>query len=250
MINNNKYINNSVKEIVSIYGLTPRLENVIVQIVSERVSEEKISENSNVQYHIGMLVEWHQMHRHNPRNYHGNPLAYFNAHPEIYDGMSRGQLSIFDAGLSRALLRYKQMHLAIPEVDISGLKLGSKSQSLPESEIMSIINKYEHCGGNSAEAGRQVKHSPTTVLKIWKAAELMTRGVGEGNELPQKEKDCIVSKYPIFRGNCSEAARRLGYSKSTVWKCWRGAGLEPQGKPVRKSYPPRKKFYLSRMKKE
>jgi len=51
--------------------------------------------------------------RRHPRNYNGNPLAYFREHIDEYDGMPRGEFSRADPGLYRALVRAGQINEAI-----------------------------------------------------------------------------------------------------------------------------------------
>lgn len=55
------------------------------------------------------------------RRYNDEPLAYFLAHPEVYDSLSRTELQRVDSGLYDALWKKSQIGIAIPETRLKRL---------------------------------------------------------------------------------------------------------------------------------
>jgi len=80
--------------------------------------------------------------------YHGNPLAYYKKHYEQYKGMNRKDLSVYDSGLYRALLRAGQIEEAIPDSNLlfveSGRKGGKVKKFYTEGDLMAgfFIKSY------------------------------------------------------------------------------------------------------------
>lgn len=74
-------------------------------------------------------------------DYHGNPLAVFEAHPEAYDGLNRTELFHFDPAMYRALKRAGQLEQAIPEK----LKFGRAAikKPTPDHVIDDILKSYQ-----------------------------------------------------------------------------------------------------------
>ena len=66
------------------------------------------------------------------RNYNGNPIAFFNAHPEVYGGIKNaGELWVFDKPLAEALYNGGQTSIAFPEY---------QPNTLAQSRVERILN--------------------------------------------------------------------------------------------------------------
>ena len=108
------------------------------------------------------------------RNYNGNPLKYFREHKDVYEGMGREELSLFDPGLYRTLLRYGQLEKAIP------FKKKSKGRPplLAEKQVKKIIKAYKKYDGKAMRAAENSKHHANTFIKYWRREGLKIRGKG------------------------------------------------------------------------
>ena len=110
------------------------------------------------------------------RNYHGNPLAYFKAHPgefEKYKG--RRQLFKGDSGMYRALGRAGQLEKAIGE----DLRINGKGKEpLSNGEITILVNLYSTHNGNARKAEKDSRRCIRTLLKYWRREKLEIRKRG------------------------------------------------------------------------
>ena len=50
------------------------------------------------------------------RRYGGDPLQFYREHQDLYEGMSRSELSIYDSGLYASLWKARQLNEAIPNI--------------------------------------------------------------------------------------------------------------------------------------
>jgi hypothetical protein len=104
-----------------------------------------------------------------PRRYNGNPIDFFRANHEAYEGMSRAELADFDKGIYGALLKARQVHLAIPSVSY---------RHFPQWKIDSIVGAHPRVNGNAEEIARSMALSTRTVVRYWRE-----HGLTEGPKL-------------------------------------------------------------------
>ncbi len=148
------------------------------------------------------------------RRYNGNPLAFFRAHPDVYEGRSRTEFERFDGGLCTSLRKYRQIDEAIPISD---------GWRLPQAKKEGIVAAYKTYEGNASEASRHMTHSIQTILRCWEDAGLDI--MQQGHPLEEAQIAEIVAAHPTYKGNASEASRHLPYHMDTISKYWKVAGL-------------------------
>lgn len=95
------------------------------------------------------------------RQYNGNPLTFFEANSSAYEGMGRLELSKFDHGLYRALVKAGQIHLAIPQNN-QGI-----SNILSTEETKKVVDAWGDSGGAIKKAAKLTGHSRQSVRRIW-----------------------------------------------------------------------------------
>ena len=153
------------------------------------------------------------------RLYHGNPIAFFQEHQQRYQGMGRGELSLFDPGLYMSLRRYHQLDEAIPFTK----KRGSKMH-LSQEQKNEINNSYADYNGNATEAARHLPYDMCTITLKWREAGFEIRK--SHRSLPQNVVETIIEAYSTFDGDSRKAAEHLKRGERTVKKYWREVGLE------------------------
>ena len=79
-----------------------------------------------------------------------SPLAYFQAHPEKYAELSRGQLGDVDQALYASLHNWGQMYEAIPN-----------SLRLSQQQIEELVDLHPKYDGNPNEASKHEQRSRT-----------------------------------------------------------------------------------------
>ena len=152
------------------------------------------------------------------RRYYGNPLDFFKAHQDVYQGMSRGRLQKFDGGLYKSLRKAGQLHLAIPMADI-------RARARKVDEILAAYRTYN---GNSARAAANLHYSDRTIANYWKDAGLEPRG----RVSSERHKTAMKSAYFVFKGNAAKAAKYLSCHITNVLYHWRKMELQPRRKTV------------------
>lgn len=168
------------------------------------------------------------MKRRKPRNYNGNPLAYYREHFEEFgEYKNRSQLSRGDSGMHRALIRYGQLEEAIPEANQMAVELGralGKGRLECSSEDKrKIIEAYEPFDGNALKASKHLHYAASTVWTYWKRAGLDARG---NKKLSESKNKKLFKAYEKFGGNALKASRNLHHAVATVLRHWRKFGFE------------------------
>ncbi len=151
-----------------------------------------------------------------PRQYNGNPLAYFRANIDWYRGMSRTQLDRFDQGLARSLREHGQMDAAIQE-KICGVPL---SQDL----IEKIVSAHPTYGGTASRVAAEIGCSGYSVTKYWRQHGLDIKP--KGNPLNPSQISNLCGAYGVYGGNVSRAAMHLPHGRGQIRKYWVMNGLE------------------------
>jgi hypothetical protein len=135
-----------------------------------------------------ILRHWREegLHEETKKNdYEGNPLLHFQ---EKYKGkrVTRGQLKKENSNLSRALVRYGQMNLAIPEF-----------RGYVGSDKDWIVAFYEHFKGNAVACSKAIGKPRRTISKWWKEIDLPNSR--EYKKLEKNGKlDQIIQKIQIY----------------------------------------------------
>jgi len=99
-----------------------------------------------------------------------------------------------------------------------------------------VIESYELSNRNATEAKRILKErglevSSSSIIKIWKdLGYLVYKSKGGKREKTSKaiceeDKQLIIKRYPMYNGSADLAAKSTGYSRSTVRRVWKAAGL-------------------------
>lgn len=154
------------------------------------------------------------------RTYNKNPLAFFNSHPDSYGGLSRTQLSKFDAGLYESLRRWGQIEFAIPKTVIPG-----SSTKLKQNKIDAIIYSYKNCKIVQRVA-KEHNVSRTVVDTYLIKANLKKPRKKTGTYGYPKEKiDEIIKAHDKCK-IANQVAKKFNVTRFTVIKHWREAGLE------------------------
>lgn len=159
------------------------------------------------------------------RKFNGNPLAFFEAYPKVYSGLSRSELYKLDPGLYGSLKKVGQLELAIPEIDYS-----TQFQSISSEKIETIVRLYN---GNSTKVARKVGISTATAIKYLREYNLKIREMGfVANKLPRGKRSAIIKAHRKCN-NATKVAKKLSVSKETVLRYWKAAGLPilPKGNP-------------------
>ncbi|MDO8509107.1 MAG: hypothetical protein Q7S27_05490 [Nanoarchaeota archaeon] len=152
------------------------------------------------------------------RRYNGNPLGFFKEHQQKYQGMSRGELSLFDSGLYNSLLKCHQLNKAIPFT-----KKTNKNRHLSQEQKNEINNSYADYNGNARETARHLHYTENTIIGHWRKAGFEIKKAHRS--LPQNVLETIIEAYSTFNGNSTKAAEHLKRGVRTVRKYWREAGL-------------------------
>lgn len=125
------------------------------------------------------------------RNYHGDPLAYYLEHQEVYEGLGRWGLHQFDQGLCAALRRSHKLESVMPE--------NNSPHRLSQESIDEIVAVHPLCNKNSRLAHKMLgRYSHATILKYWKAAELPVRRAGSPSSERAKASRRIINPKEIF----------------------------------------------------
>jgi RNA polymerase sigma factor (sigma-70 family) len=156
--------------------------------------------------------------RFKPRRFNGSPIDYFKQHLEVYQGLSRSDLSKYDQGLYNALRHARQLEEAIP----SDMR-SDRDHRLPLEEQRKIVLAYKLFGASSRATAKVLPYSPNTILRYWKMYNLETR---KNNGLLDSEREKIVKAYKKHNGIVSHAAKSLGHSRSIVAEVWKEEDLE------------------------
>lgn len=151
------------------------------------------------------------------RNYHGNPLAFFNEHKDIYSGMSRGELYAFDKGLYSALWREKQLHITIPER--RRMKYGKNA--------LAFFNEHKDIYGEMSKT--ELFHFDRGLYTALKRNNQL-HVIKDRNVLSKKEIEDIIDMYHACGGNASLICRELNRNHETVTKYLGKRGLKPSGR--------------------
>lgn len=106
-------------------------------------------------------------------------------------------------------------------------------------EHQKILDLYEPCKGNMAEAVRRFKKDTgraivyQTVKKYWEKAgyEINPMGGrrvalnGGRGALTEEEIQHVIQAFYIYDGNAQRAAKEMPYSYNTFYKYWKEGGL-------------------------
>lgn len=163
--------------------------------------------------------------RRKPRNYQGNPLAYYEEHSDKYEGMGRGGLSLSDSGLYRSLLRAGQLEKAITDdLRIGNKNLGRKPVS--NDGITNIVNLHSLHNGNASKASEDSPYHVSTILKYWKEKKLRIGERGRPMKFSNDEINWLVNLYALNNGNAYQASKNSSYATNTIIRYWRKKGLD------------------------
>lgn len=236
--NGNLLLNRSPEELVKIAPeIQNRLEKLLVRF--ERNGKLVLPKRPIVYVKFGDSVSI----RFRKRSYKGNPLAFFNKYPEVYDGKSRYKLSKLDGGLHQALWSAGQLELAIPEADTlqveRGKKLGSGELAFTKEQVDEIIAAYPIYGGNATEAARHTEYSKQSYINNWRAEGLEIKEP-VACPFPQEKNEEILKTYKTHDKNAKKAGPYLGVAPNTVIKHWKAAGLK-----IRKQGSGKLKYHLN-----
>ena len=160
------------------------------------------------------------------RNYNGNPMVYFREHEDEYKGLSRRGLYEKDTGMYQALLKYKQLDEAIPEIKDGGFK------PVAASKIKKLFKVYK---GDATIAAKKVGIATATATTYLRKAGFEIAPLGFlKNRIPEEVKKAVVDAHK--KNNiASQVADNFCIAGDTVLRFWREAGLPilPQGMPGR-----------------
>lgn len=108
----------------------------------------------------------------------------------------------------------------------SGLELREPGgQSPPTNEIDEIVEAYAKYGGNAREAERHLPYSRPKIISHWRKAGFAITRAKKEHFLADDDVAKIVTAHETYHGNVSETAKRLGFSRPSVEKYWKAAGL-------------------------
>ncbi len=152
--------------------------------------------------------------RYGRRNYGGNPLAFFLAHQDVYEGMTKNHLKHFDEPLYQALWKSGQLDVAIPE----------DQRRLPEVVVSQITEKLKANNGNVPKTSRELEIPSMTVRTFAQRADIYNPS--ESCKPPtEQEMAQIISAYETYGGNATKAEKHFRFSRDTIRKYWRREGL-------------------------
>ncbi len=152
------------------------------------------------------------------RRFNGKPLAFFEAHRDVYGDMSRGELWRFDKSLYNSLVEQRQIARAIPEL---------KPLGLPQSEVDKIVAAHKTYKGNARRTERELGYNDATIIKYWNERGLSAKGVA--NKLSEEEERKVIEAWKTYNGNATRAAKDIGYDVGTIKKHWQSHGLKAVG---------------------
>ena len=101
---------------------------------------------------------------------------------------------------------------------------GGDWNRLSETEQSRIVSTYSEFRGRAGAVARHLGYSERTVIKYWREAGFKIDG--KTKALQSGDISSIVSAHSEFNGNANRVAGHLGYSRNTVLRYWRKAGLE------------------------
>lgn len=98
------------------------------------------------------------------RKFNSNPLQFHQDNLDVYGGMGRTELYLFDQGLYSALSRAGQLDEAIPE--------NLEKEKLSPQEIKMLVDNHSKYRGDATKTSLGVGFSRRTVLRYWREAGL------------------------------------------------------------------------------
>jgi len=120
---------------------------------------------------------------------YGGHLGYYNAHPEMH-GLPRGRMAREYPSLYRALIRSKEIDLAIPHI-IPREERNTGRKPLPESEVDKIVKVFYTNNKNVLRTANDTKHDPTLIRKY-----LRSRGIQLEGKRGRPRKDKLKHENP------------------------------------------------------
>ncbi|MCA9496975.1 MAG: hypothetical protein KC589_08565, partial [Nanoarchaeota archaeon] len=148
------------------------------------------------------------------RRYGGDPLQFYREHQDLYEGMSRSELSIYDSGLYASLWKARQLNEAIPNI--------KSPNKISLEGLEEILSSYIPSEGVLKVASSIIDYSESTISKYWQENGLEVIG----GKLKIDEREEIINSYVLYKGNITLAAKKLRRARATVARYWREAGLK------------------------
>ena len=105
---------------------------------------------------------------------YGGPLGYYHSNSELHD-LSRRQLADKRSGLYRALLRYKQLVLAIPNI-VPRNERNTGRKPIPESEVDRIVEFFYANNKNILRTAKDTDRDPSLIRKYLRLREIKFEG--------------------------------------------------------------------------
>ena len=152
------------------------------------------------------------------RNYQGDPLSFFREHKRTYGELSRTELSEFDRGLYRSLLKHGQLEQAIPETRHRNF----------QGDPLSFFRKHtKYSGLSRTELARL---DPTLYGSLITYGQL-EQAIPEtkphsGKRFSESRVKEIILSRSTYNGDALKASQHLGCDKRTVLKYWGQAELK------------------------
>jgi len=149
------------------------------------------------------------------RGYHGDPLAFFKKHEDVYGGMSREELISFDIGLYSALWRAKQLHV-IPRK--------------PKKNALAFFNEHKNMFEGMSRS--ELKSSNQSLYWALKRNDQLDIAIPRDNRyLSKKEINDIIEMLHVCDGNATLVSKNLKRGRNTIIKYLKLDGLKPYKRP-------------------